>query len=145
MRLLSAICMPALMLGAAAFVTPALAQADAGAKAAAAAPAQPAQDANSATVPAQSAQGGATASDQPAMNKQSSSRANAAASPSGNSQMGMNTTGNANDLSSIPDNQHKYNRAQRAKDNQSEGQTTKQLNQQEASLNGSSNAGAGAQ
>ena len=144
MRLLATICMPALMLGAAAFVTPALAQADAGANAAAAGPAQPAQDANSAAVPAQSAEGGATTSDQAAMNSQPSSSPKPA-SPSGNSQMAMNSSGNANDLSSVPDNQHKYNRAHRAKDNQSEDQTTKQLNQQEASLNGGSSAGASAQ
>ncbi|MBV8590839.1 MAG: hypothetical protein JO212_12430 [Acetobacteraceae bacterium] len=52
--------------------------------------------------------------------------------------MAMNTTGNAADLSSIPDNQHKYSRAKKVRDNRSEDQTTKELNQKEASLSGSS-------
>jgi hypothetical protein len=130
MKLLT-ICMPALMLGAAALVTPALAQGDAPAaaasdNAAAAAPAQPAQDANSAATPAQPAQDAAPA------------QQNAAASTSGNTQMAMNSTGNAGDLSSIPDNQHKFSRAKKSSEDRSENQTTKQLNQQEASLNGGS-------
>ena len=130
MKLLT-ICMPALLLGAAAFVTPALAQADANASgnAAAASPAQPAQDANSAAVPAQSAQSDAAAPAQTAGNSQASSS-------SGNTQMAMNSTGNAGDLSSVPDNQHKYSRAKKAAQDRSEDQTTKQLNQQESSLNG---------
>jgi hypothetical protein len=145
MKLLTTICMPALMLGAAAFVTPALAQADANASgnaaasanAAAASPAQPAQDANSAAIPAQSAQNAdnATSPSQTAMNGQSSGTS---ASSSGNSQMAMNTTGNASDLSSVPDNQHKYSRAKKAAQDRSEDQTTKQLNQQESSLSGAS-------
>jgi hypothetical protein len=132
MKLLT-ICMPALLLGAAAFVTPALAQADANASgnAAAASPAQPAQDANSAAVPAQSAQSDAAAPAQTAGNSQASSS-------SGNTQMAMNSTGNAGDLSSVPDNQHKYSRAKKAAQDRSEDQTTKQLNQQEASLSGGS-------
>jgi hypothetical protein len=133
MKLLT-ICMPALMLGAAAFVTPALAQADANASgsaaasgnAAAASPAQPAQDANSAAAPSQTA-----------MSSQSSG-----ATSSGNTQMAMNSTGNASDLSSIPDNQHKYSRAKKASEDRSEDQTTKQLNQQEASVSGASTASA---
>ncbi|HVW74847.1 MAG TPA: hypothetical protein VHC39_14525 [Rhizomicrobium sp.] len=52
--------------------------------------------------------------------------------------MAMNTTGNASDLSSIPDNQHKYSRAKKSAQNRSEDQTTKDLNQKEASLNGAS-------
>ncbi len=138
MKLLT-ICMPALMLGAAAFVTPALAQADANASgntaasgnAAAASPAQPAQDANSAAAPSQ------TAMSSPSSNGQSNG-----ASSSGNTQMAMNSTGNASDLSSIPDNQHKYSRAKKASEDRSEDQTTKQLNQQEASISGASTASA---
>jgi hypothetical protein len=141
MKLLT-ICMPALMLGAAAFVTPALAQADANAaasgNAATAAPAQPAQDANSAAVPAQSQTAdSAAAPSQTAMSSQSSG-----ATSSGNTQMAMNSTGNASDLSSIPDNQHKYSRAKKASEDRSEDQTTKQLNQQEASVSGASTASA---
>lgn len=130
MKLLTTICMPALMLGAAALVTPAMAQADASASgnAAAATSAQPAQDANSAAVPAQAAQDNSAAASQTAMSSQSS----------GNTQMAMNSTGNASDLSSIPDNQHKYSRAKRSSQNKSEDQTTQQLNQKEASLNGAS-------
>jgi hypothetical protein len=133
MRLLTKICMPALMFGAAALATPAMAQNDASApgngNAAAAAPAQPAQDANSAAVPAQTAANAASAS-------------TPAAAPSGDVQTAMNTTGNAGDLSSIPDNQHKYSSAKKAAQNRSEDQTTQQLNKQEASLNGASSSGA---
>ena len=114
MKLLTTICIPALLFGAAALSTPAMAQADASASAAA----QPAQDANSAAVPAQTA---STDTSAPA---------------SGNTQLAMNTTGNASDLSSVPDNQHKYSRAKKASQDRSEDQTTKQLNQQESSLNG---------
>jgi len=89
--------------------------------AAAAAPAQPAQDANSAAIPAQ----------------QGADNAAPPSSP-GNNQMAMNTTGNAGDLSSIPDTSKKYSRAKRNADNQSEDQTTKQLNQKESTLNGAS-------
>ena len=129
----------ALMFGAA-FVTPALAQTDANASgnaaassnAAAASPAQPAQDANTTAMPAQAAQNNSAAvpAQQSAMNGQQAS--------SGNTQMAMNTTGNAADLSSIPDNQHKYSRAKKASQNRSENQTTKELNQKEASLSGAS-------
>jgi hypothetical protein len=141
MKLLTTICMPALMLGAAVLVTPAFAQNDTAApanNAAAAAPAQPAQDANSAAAPADSAQ-----PMQAAANGQSdtSTSANAASSSSGNTQMAMNTTGNASDLSSIPDNQHKYSRAKKAAEDRSEDQTTKQLNQQEATLSGTASSG----
>ena len=124
MKLLTTICIPALLLGAAALSTPAFAQADASASAnaAAATPAQPAQDANSAAVPAQTAS--------------TDTRANASAPASANTQLAMNTTGNASDLSSVPDNQHKYSRAKKASQDRSEDQTTKQLNQQESSLNG---------
>ena len=122
MKLLTTICIPALLLGAAALSTPAFAQADASASAnaAAATPAQPAQDANSAAVPAQTA----------------STDTSAPAPASANTQLAMNTTGNASDLSSVPDNQHKYSRAKKASQDRSEDQTTKQLNQQESSLNG---------
>jgi hypothetical protein len=136
MKLLTTICMPALLLGAAALITPAMAQADAGASgnAAAAAPAQPAQDANSAAIPAQAApaqDNSASTSSQTAMGNQAS----------GNTQLAMNTTGNASDLSSIPDNQHKYSRAKKSADNRSEGQTTKDLNQKESSLSGGASSG----
>jgi hypothetical protein len=50
----------------------------------------------------------------------------------------MNSTGTASDVSSVSDNQHKYSRAKRSAENKSEDQTTKQLNQQESSLNGAS-------
>ena len=150
MKLLTKMCTPALMLGAAALVAPAVAQNDASASGnssvAAAAPAQPAQDANSAAVPAQPAQDANSTAipDQTAMNGQpsSNSTANASASSADNSRMAMNSTGNAGDLSSIPDNQHKYSRAKRATDNQSEDETTKQLNQQELSLNSASRGNA---
>jgi hypothetical protein len=140
MKLLTTICMPALMLGAAAFVTPAMAQADASASsnAAAAAPAQPAQDANSAAAPAQD---NSAASSQTAMSGQMNDQS-ANASSSGNTQVAMNTTGNASDLSSIPDNQHKYSRTKKSSQNRSESQTTKDLNQKEASLNGASSGNA---
>jgi hypothetical protein len=128
MKLLTTICIPALLLGAAALSTPAFSQADASASAnaAAAAPAQPAQDANSAAVPAQ------TASSQAATD----TSANAPAPASANTQLAMNTIGNAGDLSSVPDNQHKYSRAKKALQDRSEDQTTKDLNQKESSLNG---------
>ena len=134
MKLLTTICMPALMLGAATLVMPALAQTDAAASgnAAAAAPAQPAQDANSAAAPAQAAvtqDSSASASSQTAMSQSTSA---------GNSQMAMNTTGNASDLSSVPDNQHKYSKAKKASQNKSEDETTRALNQKESSLSGAS-------
>ena len=144
MKLLTTICMPALLLGAATLDTPAMAQADAGASgnAAAAAPAQPAQDANSAAVPVQAApaqDNSAAASSQTAMGSQSGGTS---AASSGNTQMAMNSTGNASDLSSIPDNQHKYSRGKKSADNRSEGQTTKDLNQKESSLSGASSGSA---
>jgi hypothetical protein len=149
MRLLTTACVPALMLGAVILIAPAVAQNATGASASsnAASPAQPAQDANSAAVPSQSAQDNdrTAASGLTAMNGQQSSNTGASASPppsSGNAQVAMNTTGNANDLSSVPDNQHKYSRAKRSTDNRSEDQTTKQLNQQESSLNRAGNGGA---
>ncbi len=150
MKRLTKICMPALMLGAAVLAAPAVAQgetnASANGSAAAAAPAQPAQDANSAAIPAQSAANSATTTDQTAMNSQPSSNSNANASTSSsssaNGQMAMNTTGSAGDLSSIPDTQKKYSRAKKNADNQSEDQTTKQLNQKESSLNGASGGNA---
>ena len=49
-------------------------------------------------------------------------------------QMAMNTTGNAADLTSVPDTQKKYSRANRAKDFRKEAQTTKQLNEKAAQL-----------
>jgi hypothetical protein len=131
MKLLTTICIPALLLGAAALTTPAMAQADApssaSGNAAAATPAQPAQDANSAAVPALA--GSQTSTD---------TSANAQAPASGNTQLAMNTPGNAGDLSSVPDNQHKYNRAKKVSQDRSEDQTTKDLNQKESSLNGAS-------
>ena len=143
MRFLTKICMPVVALGAAIISVPAMAQIEAAASgnAAASAPAQPAQDANSAATPAQPAQ------DQTAMNAQSTSNASSNAStsstsPASNGQMAMNSTGNANDLSSIPDTSKKYNRAKRNADNQSENETTKQLNQKESSLNGASSGNA---
>jgi hypothetical protein len=118
MKLLTTICIPALLLGSAALSSPAMAQADANASGNAAA--QPAQDANSAAVPAQTA----------------STDTSANAPASSNTQLAMNTTGNASDLASVPDNQHKYSRAKKAAEDRSEDQTTKQLNQQESSLSG---------
>ena len=143
MKLLTTICMPALMLGTAMLVTPALAQNDTAApanNAAAAAPAQPAQDANSAAAPADSAQPMQTAANGQS-DTSASANTNASSASSGNTQMAMNTTGNASDLSSIPDNQHKYSRAKKAAQDLSEDQTTKQLNQQEATLSGAASSG----
>jgi hypothetical protein len=135
MKLLNKIGMSALVFGAAFLVTPAMAQNDENAPSsdnpAAAAPAQPSQDANSAAAPAQSAQD-TTSATAPA------SSSSASSSSAGNMQVAMNTTGNASDLSSIPDNQHKYSRARRGADNRSEDVTTKELNEKEASLNGAS-------
>jgi hypothetical protein len=141
MKLLTTICMPALILGTAVLVTPAFAQNDNSApsnSAAAVSPAQPAQNANSAAVPADSAQPAPTA-----MNGQSdtSANANAPSSSSGNTQMAMNTTGNAGDLSSIPDNQHKFSHAKKSAEDRSENQTTKHLNQQEASQSAGASSG----
>jgi hypothetical protein len=147
MRLLNKIGMPALMLGAAFFVTPAMAQNDENAPSsdnpAAAAPAQPSQDANTAAAPAQSAQDAASAA-APAQSAQdaTSAAASRSSSSSAYTQLAMNTTGNASDVSSIPDNQHKYSRARRGSDNRSENVTTKELNEKEASLNGASSASA---
>jgi hypothetical protein len=139
MKLLTKIGMPALLLGAAFLVTPVMAQNDENAPApssdnpAAAAPAQPAQDANSAAAPAQPAQD-AAASARPAPD------VSAAASPSpssaGNTQLAMNTTGNASDFSSIPNTERKYSRARRGSDFRSEAETTKELNEKVSSLNG---------
>jgi len=144
MKRLTKICMPVLILGAAVVAVPATAQietnASASNNAAAAAPAQPAQDANSAAVPAGSAN--ANAAGQTALNSQPSANASASSSTSANSQMAMNTTGNAGDLSSIPDTQKKYNRAKRNADDRSEDATTRQLNQKESSLNGASSGNA---
>jgi hypothetical protein len=120
MKLLTTICIPALLLGAAALSSPAMAQGDANASGNAAA--QPAQDANSPAVPAQTAS--------------TDTSANASAPASSNTQLAMNTTGNASDLSSVPDNQHKFSRAKKTAEDRSEDQTTKQLNQQESSLSG---------
>jgi hypothetical protein len=58
--------------------------------------------------------------------------------PSGTSQMAMNTTGNASDLSSVPDTQKKYSRSSRAKDYRTEAAVTAQLNQKESSMSGTS-------
>lgn len=66
------------------------------------------------------------------------SNASTTANTSG-TQMATNTTGNAADLSSVPDTQKKYSRANRARDFKKEAQVTAQLNQKEASLNGASN------
>jgi hypothetical protein len=136
MKLLTTICIPALLLGAA-LTAPAMAQDSATASSSAAAPAQPAQDANSAAVPAQTAANPDSASAPIA-----APSGNVQTAPSGNVQTAMNTTGNASDLSSIPDNQHKYSSAKKAVQNRSEDQTTQQLNKQEASLNGASSANA---
>jgi hypothetical protein len=144
MKFLTRICMPVVALGAAVIAAPAMAQDDAispsNSNAAAATPAQPAQDANNAAIPAQTAQ------DQTAMNGQAANGGASASSSSstsaGNSQMAMNTTGNAADLSSIPDTRQKYIRAKRNADNQSEDETTKQLNQKESTLNGASGGNA---
>jgi hypothetical protein len=137
MKLLTKICMPALLLGAA-FMVPAMAQNDentpANGNAAAAAPAQPAQDANSAATPAdQNAENAAAAPSQSAENSKPTSSAPSSAD---NTQMAMNTTGNAAAVSSIPDTKSKYSRAKRAADNKSESQTTKQLNQASSASNG---------
>ena len=51
-----------------------------------------------------------------------------------NTQMAMNTTGNAADLSSVPDTQKKYSRSSRNKDFKSEAETTKALNEKAAAL-----------
>ena len=151
MKLLNKIGMPALLLGAAFFVTPAMAQNDENAPSsdnpAAAAPAQPSQDANRAAAHAQSAQDAAPAQSAkeaaPAQSAQDTAMpAASASSSSAGTQLAMNTTGNASDLSSIPDNQHKYSRARRSADNRSEGATTKELNEKEASLNGASGGNA---
>jgi hypothetical protein len=136
MKLLTTICIPALLLGAAALTTPAMAQDNANTPSAAA-PAQPAQDANSAAVSAQTAANADSASTPIA-----APSGNVQSAPSGNIQTATNTTGNASDLSSIPDNQHKYSSARKAAQNRSEDQTTQQLNKQEASLNGASTSSA---
>jgi hypothetical protein len=57
---------------------------------------------------------------------------------SANTQLAMNTTGNASDLSSVPDTQKKYSRATRSRDFKSEAQTTRELNQKEAGMSGGS-------
>ena len=51
-----------------------------------------------------------------------------------NTQVAMNTTGNAADLSSVPDTQKKYSRASRNKDFKSEAETTRALNQKATTL-----------
>jgi hypothetical protein len=58
--------------------------------------------------------------------------------PDNNTQVAMNSTGTASDVSSVTDNQHKYSKAKKSSEDRSEDQTTKQLNQQEAGLNGGS-------
>jgi hypothetical protein len=154
MKLLNKIGMPALMLGAAFFVTPVMAQNDENAPSsdnpAAAAPAQPSQDANSAAAPAQSAQDSAAAPAQSAQDAASAAApaqpaqaaSSASSSSAGGTQLAMNTTGNAASVSSIPDTERKYSRARRGADYQSESQTTKELNEKEASLNGASGGNA---
>jgi hypothetical protein len=139
MKLLTTICIPALLLAATALAAPAMAQdnANPSSTSSAAAPTQPAQDANSAAVPAQTAANADSTSTPIA-----APSGNVQTAPSGNTQTAMNTTGNAGDLSSIPDNQHKYSSAKKAAQNRSEDQTTQQLNKQEASLNGASTSGA---
>lgn len=60
------------------------------------------------------------------------------ANASSSTQMAMNTTGNAAGLSSVPDTEKKYSRSTRAKDFRKEAQVTAELNQKEASMNGTS-------
>ena len=60
--------------------------------------------------------------------------ANASSSTGANTQMAMNTTANAADLSSVPDTQKKYSRASRNKDFKTEAETTKQLNEKATQL-----------
>ena len=57
-----------------------------------------------------------------------------ASSTGANTQMAMNTTGNAADLSSVPDTQKKYSRSSRNKDFKTEAETTKQLNEKATQL-----------
>lgn len=120
----------ALLLGAA-LVTPALAQGNNAAAAnnnsaqaaPAAAPTTPVDTANTTTA---------------ANNSSQANDNNANASSTAPTQMAMNTTGNAADLSSVPDTEKKYSRATRAKDFRKEAQTTAELNQKESSMNGNS-------
>ena len=51
-----------------------------------------------------------------------------------NTQIAMNTTGNGEDLSSIPDTHKKYSRANRSRDFRKEARTTKELNEKAAQL-----------
>ena len=139
MKLFTKICMPALLLGAA-FVVPAIAQNDenapANGNAAAAAPAQAAQDANSAETPAQTDQNAENAAAAPSQSAENSKPSSPSPSSAGNTQMAMNSTGNAATVSSIPDTKSKYSRAKRGADFRSESETTKQLNQASSASNG---------
>lgn len=119
--------LPALMLGAAVFVTPAFAQG--------------AGDANtSADTQARTTAGGADTA-QPAADASANAGMNANAGASDNRTamnggMSADATGTASAVSSVPDTQKKYKRTSRASDFQKEAETTRQLNQQIASANG---------
>ncbi len=113
----------ALLLGAA-LVTPALAQDTA--------------PANNGT-PAQTTDANAAPAAAPTTPVDTTTAANAATTP-GNTEMAMNTTGNAADLSSVPDTSKKYSRTSRAKDYKSEAQVTRELNQKESGMNGATTA-----
>ncbi len=123
----------ALLLGAA-LITPALAQDATSANNGNSATAQNAPAADNAapsaapTTPVQSADG-QVATNAPTDN---------AMPANGNTQTAMNTTGNAQDLSSVPDVQKKYKASSRARDFKKEAAVTAQLNQKESSLNGAS-------
>jgi hypothetical protein len=112
----------ALLLGAA-LTTPALAQDTA----ANATPAAPAAD-NAAPIAAPTTPVQSTTT--------IAANTNSAASASAGTQTAMNSTGNAADLSSVPDTQKKYVRSNRARDYKKETAVTAQLNQKESSLNG---------
>ncbi len=119
----------ALLLGAA-LVTPALAQDAATANNGNGATAQTA-DANAAP---------AAAPTTPVESTTTTANNSASAPAAANNQMAMNTTGNAADLSSVPDTSKKYSRTSRAKDYKSEAQVTKELNQKESGMNGATTA-----
>jgi hypothetical protein len=121
----------ALLLGAA-LVTPALAQDAVSANNGNSATTQNAPTDNSSPM----AQAAPSAAPTTPVDQGTSTASNAM--PSGNSQMAMNTTGNASDLSSVPDTQKKYSRSNRMKDYKSEAAVTAQLNQKESSLSGTS-------
>ena len=126
----------ALLLGAA-LVTPALAQDTA--PSANNGNSATAQTSNAAPVAAPTMPVDSSASSSVAANNSSQANDNNAnASSSGNSQTAMNTTGNAADLSSVPDTSKKYSRSNRARDYKKEAQVTAQLNQKESSMNGTS-------